>query len=272
MIYIILLLLGCLGGFLSGMLGVGGAVVFVPTLTHFTQELGVAGSDLVPCVLANSLFAIVFSGVTASIKQHKLGQFYPRQILATGLPGVLSALLTTYLVASSPWYDKHKFGLFFLVLLLGMTLRSVLLPNRSDNTRDTTAVPIHYFSIIGLLTGILTALSGLGGGILMIPLFNQVLRIHLKQSTAISSGTIPILALPLVVYYAIINPSSFPEGVVHIGYLIPAFILPLITGVMLLTGYGVKMTTKLSTKTLQTIFFVFVVIVTIKMVFEVLYE
>ena len=58
---IYIFLLGSIGGFLSGFLGVGGGIVYVPILDYFLTKLGFTDGDLVNAILANSLFTIIFS-------------------------------------------------------------------------------------------------------------------------------------------------------------------------------------------------------------------
>ena len=56
---------------MSGLIGVGGGIIFVPILTYFLSRLGYADEVLVKAVLANSLFAIIFTGGTISFKQFR---------------------------------------------------------------------------------------------------------------------------------------------------------------------------------------------------------
>ena len=59
--YLLLIAAGAIGGFMSGLIGVGGGIIFVPILTYFLSRLGYADEVLVKAVLANSLFAIIFN-------------------------------------------------------------------------------------------------------------------------------------------------------------------------------------------------------------------
>ena len=89
--FIILFLRGSVGAFLSGFLGVGGGIVYIPILDYFLSKLGFSDDNLVKAILANSLFTIIFSGSVSSYKQYKLGNFYPREIFYTAITGVLAA-------------------------------------------------------------------------------------------------------------------------------------------------------------------------------------
>ena len=73
--FIILFLFGSFGGFMSGYLGVGGGIIYVPVLDYFLSKY-FHDTELVKAVLANSLFVIMFSAAVASYKQYKLGNLY----------------------------------------------------------------------------------------------------------------------------------------------------------------------------------------------------
>jgi uncharacterized membrane protein YfcA len=76
---ILLLLTGALGGFMSGLLGVGGGIIFVPVIDYYLQKQGINGHLLVNLILANSLATIVFTGAAGSIKQFKLGKLLSKR-------------------------------------------------------------------------------------------------------------------------------------------------------------------------------------------------
>ena len=50
-----LLLLGSLGGFLAGLLGVGGGVLFIPVITAYLQQYNISSAEMVKFTLANSI-------------------------------------------------------------------------------------------------------------------------------------------------------------------------------------------------------------------------
>ena len=81
--YVILAVFGALGAFISGFLGVGGGIIYIPVLDYFLKKAGMNDTMLVKGILANSLFTIIFSGSVSSYNQYKHGNFFPKQILQT---------------------------------------------------------------------------------------------------------------------------------------------------------------------------------------------
>jgi uncharacterized membrane protein YfcA len=64
--YVILAVFGALGAFISGFLGVGGGIIYIPVLDYFLKKAGMNDDMLVKGILANSLFTIIFSGSVSS--------------------------------------------------------------------------------------------------------------------------------------------------------------------------------------------------------------
>src|SRR3954471_21040001 len=72
-----------------------------------------------------------------------------------------------------------------------------------------------------------TAMSGLGGGVVMTPIFTDVLKQNIKKASSISNGVIPLFAITVGVY----NLSTSATEVVsnwQIGYIIIPLVLPMI--------------------------------------------
>ncbi|MCS6818490.1 MAG: sulfite exporter TauE/SafE family protein [Chitinophagales bacterium] len=260
--------LGLAGGFLGGMLGVGGGIIFVPTLTHYLRKWGTPEEALVKCVLANSLLTIVFTGLAASFKQFRQNNFHPRAVLATAFPGIVSSVSMTYLIAEGNWYNKERFTFVFLIILAVMLLRTYFQNKKNFSPTKIEEVKLHRFALTGFVAGIVTAISGLGGGLIMVPAFHSLLKLDLKKSISVSTGVIPFFALPITVFYSIKSPSRFPESVLHIGHIVPELILPMAAGVILASRWGVTVATQLPEKYLRHLMLALVCIVALKMLWE----
>lgn len=268
---ILLLLTGALGGFMSGLLGVGGGIIFVPVIDYYLQKQGINGHLLVNLILANSLATIVFTGAAGSIKQFKLGNYFPKEITFTALGGIFTSLSVSYLIATTTFYSKSMFNIIFALMLLALIVR--MLRNQKEGAAEIV-LPSHwaplYYSMVGAATGCATALSGLGGGLVMVPVFNQLLRLNLKTSTSISTGVITFLVLPITIYYA---KQQLPDGVtlpLQLGWLNGQIILPLAIGSVFFTQLGVKASHNMNPAKIKIIFMIFALLVLSKTVWEIL--
>ena len=150
------------------------------------------------------------------------------------------------------------FGVIFLFLLVVALLRFVFVKNHTDtNIKDAKN---YKFLLTGLFTGIVTALSGLGGGVVMIPLLSQYVNLNIKVASAVSIGAIPLIILPVLFNYGSIQPMQL-VNTAQIGYLLPHMFFPMIAGLLFAAPLGVATAQKSSDKYLKIIFATLIIIV-----------
>ncbi len=264
--YLIIFFLGSIGGFISGFLGVGGGIVYIPILDYFLTKLGLQQDALVKGILANSLFTIFFSGSIASYKQYKSGNFYPKEILQTAIPGIITALFITYLIRNGNWYSKEIFNYVFAAMLLIISLRMLLAkPVISDTEK---VISNNKYRLTGFFAGLVTAFSGLGGGVVMTPVFTDLLKQTFKKASSVSNGVIPMFALFVGLY----NLSGEQAQVVHqyqIGYIVFPLVLPMVLAAVFLTPLGVKVSHQVKPLLIRNIFAIFVSLIFIKTIYEI---
>ena len=268
---IILIVAGTFGGFLSGLLGVGGGIIFVPILDMVFKHLGIPEEMMVPCILSNSLFIIIFTGILNSRRQYLNNNFYFKQSAFAGLGGNITALATTWITINLITYNKASFNLLFVCLLTPFILKMLFMKKNISEESKPVPEPKKFF-LSGLATGFFTALSGLGGGMVMIPLFHDIMKVDIKKATSISAGTVPFLAFPLVVYYIYEGRNIVIPNVYHWGYIILPVSLILLSGVLFTVSWGVNVSKKLPAVWIRRIFATFSIIVIVKMTFEALYK
>lgn len=259
--FIILFFLGSIGAFLSGFLGVGGGIVYIPILDYFLGKLGLSDDNLVKAILANSLFTIIFSGSVSSYKQYRIGNFYPKEILFTAATGAVTAVLMTMLIKSGTWYSKSVFNYVFATMLLVIAVRMFLLSNPSY-TEEKQVKPISYY-ITGFFAGIITAMSGLGGGVVMTPTFTDVFKINIKKASAISNGVIPLFAIAVGVLN-LSTPATQQVSDWQVGFIVFPVVIPMILSTFLFAPLGVITAQKANQKVIRMVFATFVSIVFVK--------
>jgi uncharacterized membrane protein YfcA len=265
--FIILFLFGSFGGFMSGYLGVGGGIIYVPVLDYFLSKY-FHDTELVKAVLANSLFVIMFSAAVASYKQYKLGNLFLKEITQTLLPGMVSVVILQTLINKGTWYSRDVFLYFFLSMLLFVVFKMFLSKPKTIIAESTKADNYKY-NITGAFAGIVTAMSGLGGGVIMTPIFTEWMKLDIKKASAIS--TVVILGFAIVI--GILNLNVVPQNSIsnfQFGYILLPIALPLIIGTFLFAQMGVKTAQKSNSQTIRMIFASFASIVLFKVIYEIL--
>ncbi len=194
------ILMGAAAGFLSGLTGVGGGIVMIPLLSyvlsypHHTAQ----GTAL----LVFSIPVLVGSAYTY-YKSRRIDLF-----LAVFI--ALGVLLSGYLMAAQVQKLRSEtltriFSGFLVLIGLYLILREKLFP--AVAAADPASVPRVRKALrgllIGLMSGTLSGLTGVGGGIIIVPLIRFILRYnqHVAQGTSLATLSIPVLIGAMLPYY-----------------------------------------------------------------------
>lgn len=183
-------ILSCIGvglaaGLLSGLFGVGGGTVIVPMLVlllAFDQRLS-AGTSLAAIIPTASVGVISYaaSGSVAWI---------PALILAVGAVG--GAQIGTWLLARVPQNALRWGFVGFLVVVI--VLLFIVVPSRDAELPVTWVTGIGLV-LLGLITGILAGLLGVGGGVIVVP----ALMFLFGTSDLIAKGTSLLMMIPTAI-------------------------------------------------------------------------
>ncbi|WP_226531420.1 sulfite exporter TauE/SafE family protein [Microbacterium paraoxydans] len=183
--YITFIGIGLLAGLLSGLFGVGGGTVIVPLLVlllHFDQRLA-AGTSLAAIVPTASVGVISYA-TTGSVA------WIPAIILAAG--AVLGAQIGTRLLPRiSQTALRWGFVGFLVVVIVSLFL---VIPSRDAAFELTWLTGIALVGV-GIGTGILAGLIGVGGGVIVVP----VLMLAFGTSDLVAKGTSLLMMIPTAI-------------------------------------------------------------------------
>jgi len=167
-------LIGILAGCLGGILGVGGGVVMVPLMVDVLQfkQHHAHGTSLV---------AVVCTGVVGAVLYSVHGTIDPLASLLIAAAALLTAKLGVKYACFLPEANLKRFFGAFLLLVSVLLMMKPYLPNLLDIS-DNLPLKMAAFAILGLLTGFLSGMMGVGGGVFMVPM--MVLFVGIGQHTA----------------------------------------------------------------------------------------
>lgn len=255
---LIALLVGLAVGVVSGVIGIGGGVLMVPFL-YFVyahpQWFGVRVAPEVATVVAHatSLFAIAPTSIRGAIAYHRAGLVVWRAVWPIGVASAGAAVLGSQLaLLLSPALLKVLFGVLLIVSAIRL-LRSRRTSASADEPPPLRlSLPITVS--IGLAVGLFSALLGVGGGVVAIPLLLSVVGLDVRRVAATSIGIIAITAVAGTVSYVVsgLGQPGLPSG--SIGYVHVAAGLALAAGAVTSIGWGTGLNQRLPARTLALLF------------------
>lgn len=261
-----LFFMGGLGGFLAGMLGVGGGVVFVLIFSHYLYAMGVPAQMIVPAIVANSMFAIFFGGISGSYKQWRNGNFFPREILAIALPAATTAISFSWLISHGSWYTRERFTIFFILLLIYMAWKIFRGKDQPVAEQRERKEPWKYV-LTGSISGTVAAFSGIGGGIIIVPLLGNLVKTPIKKATSVSLGVITLMALLTSLFNTFFQRLPGTGSAEGLGLIFFSVAIPVALGSLCFSPVGVMASSRLKASHIRLIFVSFIMIVIVKMIY-----
>jgi len=250
------LIVGMLAGVMSGLFGIGGGIVMVPTL------VAVFGMDLLDAN-ATSLAAMLLPvGIFGVINYYKAGYIDLRNALCISL-GLLGGSFFGAELAVS--VNESLLSKLYAGILLYVAVGYLDIPARlSRKVKGTTEQTPGYDSVshvfwkyllLGLCAGVFAGLFGKGGGLVIVPLLIRFFRYDAKAASATSLAALQLpVGLPSVIVYAHEGHFNFVfAGLMAFGILLGAF-------------FGSKLALNLSTKIFKKVYAVFLLGVAVYMV------
>ncbi len=201
---------GVATGLLSALFGVGGAVLSQPAI----RALGVPALN----AISTTLPTVIPGALTGTIRYGRAG-LIDRRVVAWTVPfGIAASVLGSLLSRKVPG-DGHLLTLA-TAGLLGLTTWRIArtawrTPPPTDGLPETDAEMVGEpeartgaepsalaMAFIGLGAGLLSGLLGVGGGVVLVPAFSEILRLPLKRGIATSLTCVGLFAIPGTIAHA----------------------------------------------------------------------
>ena len=257
-----LVFLGIIGGLIAGMLGLGGGIFYVLIFPYLMLNRGVPAEAIPQFVIANSLFGIMVASGMSVFSIKKTGVFPLKEIVSIAAASAIAAYFSLNFIVLQPWFSIIIFNIFVILLMVYILLKMYLDLYLIKSEDGKINIPQGMLS--GGLAGFASALSGLGGGVVIIPLLTMRFRVSLIKAKTISLAMIFVSSLTMTISNLFAQPPVVMESLRTIGYIIPSCIIPITIGVLIGSSLGVKWSTNLKRKYLDLMFMFFVLLVLIE--------
>ena len=258
---------GLAAGFIAGLIGVGGGIIFAPVLFFYYQSIGVSEAIIAPLTIGSSLLCTLIAAVVSAWAQYGRNAVITSIAVRVGIFSALAIYLMTRFVTTQPWYDGTVFQVVFSVVLLIVVIRMVVPsgekePHISGNRTRTYSWPA--LAGTGTTAGAVAAAAGVGGGVVLVPAYNNVLGLPILSSTATSSATIVIISLVGVINYAWMGWGE-PVPPSAIGYVDALRAGLLAVPAILTANLGVSVAHKINRRTLRRSFAIIAAVVAVRL-------
>jgi uncharacterized protein len=198
------LLLGLCTGLLSALFGVGGAIVSNP---------GVRALGAAPLVAVGTTLPSILPGAVSGTLRYQREGLIDWQVVAwvstAGLLAVVGGSLLSHVVPG----EGHLLLLTIAVLLAFTAWRTAFaVPAEEDGKGGNPARPAPPRvstgwrpAVVGVAAGLLSGLLGIGGGVIMVPAFTELLGLSLKSAIATSLVCVGVFGLPATITHALLG-------------------------------------------------------------------
>jgi len=259
MLYLLYVITGAVGGFIGGFLGLGGGIIFVPSLFYIFTYFQIQNEYVIQSAVSTSLACVVISSLSATIKHYK-NQLINWKIFYKMLPGLTLGSLSGVLFITI--FPSNIIKLFYSILLIMIAIYMFF--EKKNNIKSVLKLNfVHFFSYI---IGTVSALLGIGGGTLTTPYF-KIQGESLKSSIATAAACgVPIASFGIILSI-ILNTFTNSFHTTILNYInLSSFIL-ISSSAILFSYFGAATTFSTNTSLLKNIFSLSILIIGITIFF-----
>lgn len=268
---VVLVAAGLGTGLLVGLVGVGGGIIFAPILLYYFQSVGAAPDVVSTATVATSLFCVVFAATSSAWHQHRRGSADIRTALWTGTASAVGVWFAATFITTQPWFNTRAFQIVFsaiLIVAIVRMLRPSQVARANPGDEGSANVPIAAMAGVGLVSGGLSAVAGVGGGTVLVPAYHNLFRFPIRLATGTSSATIVLTSVFGVATYVASGWGVMLPSPLSLGYVDVASGLMLAVPAFLTSRAGVVMAHRVKRRTLALAFSAVASIVVIKLLYD----
>lgn len=235
---IVLFLVGFIGSFMSGMVGIGGAIINFPLLLYIPPLLGFSAftAHQVSGISAVQVFATTIGGI---LVYRKSGYLNKTIILYMGISVLVGSFIGGY---GSHLLPEYGINLVYGILAIAAVILMMIRKKGIDDIRmDQLQINKWLGAVLAFIVGVSAGIVGAGGSFLLVPIMLTILKIPTRVTIASSLA---------ITFISSIGVTIGKVSTGQISYL-PAIIVVLAS--IFAAPLGAKIGKKMNTKVLQII-------------------
>ena len=265
-------IIGAVAGFASGLLGIGGGLVMVPFLYFLMEGMAWSGvsvpTDYQAAVAhATSLAVIVPTAVSGLLAFRRRGVVHWPTVLPLAPTAAAAALIGSRVAVALPTpLLKTAFGV--VIVLTGARMLRASLPMGAAPTIGRSALRWWVALPAGAMIGFLSALLGVGGGVVAIPILIHVAHMDVRRVAPVSIAVMVLAAPAGVLGYAAAGASLEGMPTWSMGYVFLPAVAAMVPGAAFFAPLGARWNQRLPTATLGRLFAVLLIVVGVDLIWS----
>ncbi|MGV8950578.1 MAG: sulfite exporter TauE/SafE family protein [Cypionkella sp.] len=255
---------GLAGGFIAGLLGVGGGIIIVPILYFVLGGMDVDPDIRMKIAVATSLTTIVFTSLSSARSHHKRDAVDFTLVKTWGIPIFIGVVCGTVIAGLA---NGLVLTVVFAVVALLVAINMVF---RANSAPVSDGFPNGIVkAICGYFVGVISTMMGIGGGTLSVPILTTF-GYDIRRAVGTASAIGFIIAIPGTIGYAIAgwNVPNLPAG--SLGYVNLLALVALAPLTMLIAPWGARVAHRLDRKVLGYAFAAFLTLTSLRMFIDIL--
>ncbi|XCC80181.1 sulfite exporter TauE/SafE family protein [Staphylococcus xylosus] len=244
-----MLFIGVLGGFISGLVGIGGAIIIYPAILLLPPLLGLPTySPYIASGLTSS--QVFFSTLSGSIKARKKSVFSTHLISYMGGSMILGSALGA--LSANLFNADFINSIYIIIALLALILMFI----KVKPTYQVAQFNRPLIISIGIIIGVISGIVGAGGAFIIIPILLVVFK--LPMNTVITNS---------IVIAFMSSIGAFTIKLIQ-GYIPLEDALFLILGSIIFAPIGFKVSNKVPNVIQKGIVIILIIIAILQLIFK----
>ena len=249
-------------GFVAGLFGIGGGLITVPFLYYIFGLLNIDPQYVMHLAVGTSFAIIIPTSIVSVLTHHKFKAVDFQIVKSYGVYVIIGVIIGTLFAAS---LKTKSLVLFFSIVILFLGIYLLLLKERKQNI--IMEMKLHSKIILGLIVGFISAVMGIGGAIMNVPIlkfFGYSINKAIGSAAAIGF-LIALFGATGFLFTGSYLKTNLP---LSIGFLnIPAFLIfiPITT---FMARIGAKTVHRIDKNKISKLFGIFLLVVATKFLFE----
>ena len=208
---VVLVVLGAAGAFISGLLGVGGAIVMIPLLLYVPPLLGVGMLDVrsVAAITMVQVFVASVAGMIAHGRHHAVN----RRLAVVGGAAMGAGSLAGAVVSR---YVPQRWLLIVFAVMVTVAFVLMFVPEPAPDVSEPAVVKEYRASLTAVTAGVVGVAAGFvgaGGAFLLVPLLLVVVGVPIRVTIGSSLAITAVAATAGVIGKAVTGQIPLPPAV-----------------------------------------------------------